>query len=58
MSNVTEEGVLTCCGYPMFWVDCDQHEPESEGCYMALCEICDKYDRDCEGTYGYNNNNR
>ena len=53
MSNLTEEGVLTCCGYPMFWVDCDQHEPESEGCYMALCEICDKYDRDCEGTYGY-----
>lgn len=51
----TEEGVLLCCGRPAFWVECDIHD--EEGCYMAVCELCDKVDRDCEGTYGYNNNN-
>lgn len=44
----TEDGVLLCCGVPVFWTDCDRHEPESEGCYMAVCEECDLIDRDCE----------
>ena len=46
MSNVTEEGVLLCCGVPMFWTECDKHD--EEGCYMALCEECDNVDKDCE----------
>ena len=42
------DGTLWCCDNPVYWVDCDKHEPESEGCYRALCEVCDNVDRDCE----------
>lgn len=42
-----DDGTLTCCEVAVFWVECDRHD--EEGCYMAVCEVCDAVDRDCEG---------